>query len=249
MATAAASGILGQYEAAKASGSTADRVATDKDTFLKLLVAQLTHQDPLNPVEDKEFIAQLAQFTQVEELQNLNTGMETLNANYLRSAISGVANLIGLKVSAKGDMISLVDDTSSSTAFYPTVPYDAASLTMNIWSTDASGNAKSLASSSTVGAINAGTYEWAWDGKGSNGERCPIGTYIVTFNAVDADGNSIKVETSSIGIITGAQINDDGNHLLSLGDGRMVYLNDVDMLAYYQQPKEEDASQEEDTTP
>ncbi len=49
-----------------------------KDDFLKLLVTQLSHQDPLNPVEDKEFIAQMAQFSTLEQIQNLNKNVESL---------------------------------------------------------------------------------------------------------------------------------------------------------------------------
>ena len=49
-----------------------------KEQFLQLLVTQLQNQDPLNPMEDQEFIAQMAQFSSLEQLMNLNTSMEGL---------------------------------------------------------------------------------------------------------------------------------------------------------------------------
>lgn len=57
----------------------------DKDAFLKLLTTQLANQDPLNPIEDKEFIAQLAQFNSLEQMQSLNKNMETLGEGVLES--------------------------------------------------------------------------------------------------------------------------------------------------------------------
>ncbi len=65
--------------------------ALDKDAFLTLLVTQLQYQDPTNPVDDKEFIAQLAQFTSLEQMQNLNTQQTESNA----------VNLVGKFVSTK----------------------------------------------------------------------------------------------------------------------------------------------------
>lgn len=52
----------------------------DKDAFLKLLVTQLRHQDPLNPIEDKEFISQMAQFSSLEQMQNMGKTMADTNA-------------------------------------------------------------------------------------------------------------------------------------------------------------------------
>lgn len=63
----------------------------DKDAFLRLLTTQLANQDPLNPMEDREFIAQLAQFTSLEQMQELNKTMATKSEEMLDSL--GMMNL------------------------------------------------------------------------------------------------------------------------------------------------------------
>jgi len=81
-----------------ASATTASKSGLDRDAFLKLLITQLRNQDPLKPVEDKEFIAQLAQFSSLEQMQSINKGLEQLIQ--AQSALPQGLALIGRTVQA-----------------------------------------------------------------------------------------------------------------------------------------------------
>ncbi|EQK45782.1 flagellar hook capping family protein [[Clostridium] bifermentans ATCC 19299] len=77
---------------------------TNKDLFLKLLVAQMSNQDPLNPQDPTQYVTQLAQFSSLEQMQNLNEGMEYLvgltNGVLVNSAMSTASTLIGKRIEA-----------------------------------------------------------------------------------------------------------------------------------------------------
>lgn len=69
-----------------------------KDAFLKILVTQMKNQNPLEPLKDTEFIGQMAQFSSLEQLTNLNTTMKTFVGGQGSSSLVDHANLIGTKV-------------------------------------------------------------------------------------------------------------------------------------------------------
>lgn len=69
-----------------------------KDAFLKLLITQLQNQDPTNPMDDREFIAQMAQFSSLEQMQNMTKAMESLLLSQQQSQLMGYTNFIGKDV-------------------------------------------------------------------------------------------------------------------------------------------------------
>lgn len=75
---------------------------TDKDLFLKMLVAQMTNQDPMNPQDPTQYITQLSQFTMLEQMMSFNEGMDYLlamqNGALVNSALSTASSLIGKNV-------------------------------------------------------------------------------------------------------------------------------------------------------
>lgn len=228
--------IVGQYEANLNAQANTDRVAADKNTFLKLLVAQLTHQDPLNPTEDKEFIAQLAQFTSVEELQNLNKGMDTLNSSFVMQQTTNAINLIGKSVTAKGDIINIKksDDPEIdlfSSPIYFTFPTDAANSIINVYSTTADDQPGRLVATINYGAKKEGVHVYQWDGRDPSGNLMPDGNYILNVVAVDGDGNNMLVDSQSTGVVVVVETQSDGNHKLVLEDNRIVYFNDVQYIS------------------
>lgn len=102
-------------QAAVSSGTQAIENSLDKDAFLQLLVTQLKYQDPMNPMDNKESIAQLAQFSALEQMQNLNKKFdEFLNGSGMTPAL----NVLGLKVAgAELETGTLITGTVKRVAF------------------------------------------------------------------------------------------------------------------------------------
>lgn len=99
--------------------------ALDKDAFLRLLTTQLANQDPLNPMEDKEFIAQLAQFSSLEQIQNLNKNiiekseemvevLDLINLNQIQANVEILKEITNIRKAMEAYMIkeneNVVDD-------------------------------------------------------------------------------------------------------------------------------------------
>ncbi len=119
MATSSTSALDSQYNSAKGviSGALNKGSNLDKESFLLLLVTQFQHQDPLNPMDDKEFVAQLAQFSSLEQAMSTNENMtKLLDAQMTQQTMSAV-NYIGKEVLARGYGVSKEGSTVTTVQY------------------------------------------------------------------------------------------------------------------------------------
>ncbi|HLA27738.1 MAG TPA: flagellar hook capping FlgD N-terminal domain-containing protein [Syntrophales bacterium] len=108
--------ITGNVKTAAADSATSKLIG--KDDFFKMLIAQLKNQDPMNPAQGSEFAAQLAQFSSLEQLSNLNTALAAQNSNYIMLANAQSVNLIGKEVTAlNGDGKTTITGQVSAVSF------------------------------------------------------------------------------------------------------------------------------------
>ena len=158
----------------------------DKDSFLLLLVTQFKYQDPLNPMEDKEFISQMSQFSSLEQLMNLNEGMTTLTDATNNQQMINATSYIGKQVTVSGNSIGKVTDqaagTQSVTQFRYAPADNVAGGTITV--RDAANNVVYV---EQTGALSSGvTYNFGWNGLTTAGTVAPDGVYTVNLALLNA---------------------------------------------------------------
>ena len=161
------SSVLDQYQIKQ---ETTQNKELGKNEFLNLLVAQLNNQNPLEPQGNGEFIAQLAQFSQVEGIEKLNTSMGSMLSSFQSSQALQASSLVGRKVIIPSD--KAVVDTSESFKASTVLPVSSSNVYVNVYD-----NAGALVTRVNLGEQAAGNVSFIWDGKDSSGNVAPPGTY------------------------------------------------------------------------
>ena len=176
--------------------------AMGKDDFLKLLIAQLSAQDPLDPMGAQDFSAQLAQFSALEQMTNVNTNLETIQK--LETALQNTSsvNLIGKTVESHGNAFNHVSGASDVLAY--SLDRNAESIRIDIY--DSSGKEIDLVK---LGNQGQGKNTVSWNGNDPQGNPVPVGTYSFTVSAEDTSGMPIQVDTFSSGLVTDVVFGED----------------------------------------
>jgi flagellar basal-body rod modification protein FlgD len=194
----------------------------NKDDFLKLLVTQLQYQDPMSPEDPKDFVAQLAQFSSLEQQINSNTNLENLskaiqNLQQSQSMAQGVS-LLGKTVKGSGNQLTVVGGKAMEAAY--SLPKTAKQVVVGIF--DSSGNQVALVN---LGAQAAGSRTFSWDGKDSKGQQAADGIYSYQVAAQDQSGNAIQVENYFTGKVD--EVHQDSRGVWVTINGRQVLIGNV----------------------
>jgi len=180
----------------------------DKDAFLKLLTTQLQNQDPLNPTDSTEFTAQLAQFSSLEQLTNVNATLNTLNLYQASINNAQAVGFIGKDIIANGNSIEKKSGQPVSCDYE--LPAAAKSVVVTIY--DATGN---FVRDYQKTALAAGQQSLTWDGRDRNGNTVADGAYTFEVQAVDQKGAKLNVTTFSKGTVTGVTFEDGITYLIT----------------------------------
>ena len=198
------------------AGSSGKTLASNFDTFLKLLTAQLQNQDPLEPMDSSKFTEQLVQYSSVEQGIYTNKNLETLIALQQGGGLGSAVNYIGREVAAINSEAAL---SGGEANWSYSLPREAASVSLTVM--DANG--KTVFSG--TGPTTAGANAVAWDGRTNAGAAAPDGVYTLSVKALDAAGATLNTPITLKGRVDSVSTL-DGEVLLNVG-GVSLRLSDV----------------------
>jgi flagellar basal-body rod modification protein FlgD len=210
------SDILASLNAQAKSGSN-QLLSTTEDVqnrFLKLLVTQLKNQDPLNPLDNAAVTTQISQINTVTGIERLNTTLETLLGSYNEGQAVQAAALIGKNVLVGGAGLALANGQANGGV---NLAESADNVTLTIF-----GAGDNVIQSERLGARDAGSFAFTWDGMTAQGVPAPAGTYRFSVNAVRGS-DTVAAEALQIGTVN-ALVREKGSYQLDLGGlGRVAF--------------------------
>jgi flagellar basal-body rod modification protein FlgD len=184
MIDASAAGVTGLVTASPSAAADMGKLNTDYQAFLKLLVAQIENQDPLEPMDSTTFVSQLAQLSQVEQAIMTNANLEMLVGKTDAARTFSDVALLGREVRVVSDRVSLEDGRA---AFSLTPSSKAESVEISILD-----EAGAVVRRIQQGRSASGDpMNFVWDGADETGAIRPDGIFTVKVDALDAEGKRV----------------------------------------------------------
>nr|BFD64286.1 hypothetical protein BdHM001_29670 [Bdellovibrio sp. HM001]BFD68478.1 hypothetical protein HAGR004_35000 [Bdellovibrio sp. HAGR004] len=176
----------------------------DKDAFFRLMMAQMKNQDPTNPLKSHEMAAQLANFSSLEQMQNMNRTLDEMKNGQKPSENFQALNLIGKAVAGDSSkVVRGVNDKEHDFKF--NLPMEASEVTVKV--RDAEGT---VVRTYNLKGLKQGANKLTWNGEDERGMKSLPGEYQFMAEAKTADGKKMGIKTDFDGMITGVSYSSEG---------------------------------------
>ncbi len=215
-----ASEVLAQYQIKTEDKEKSNELG--KTAFLELMIAQLNNQSPLDPQDNSEWVAQLAQFSSVESLENLNTTVDSIAGNYRSSQALQASAMVGRDVLVATDGAYL--PPGGQVLGVAELPAGTSEVAVSVFN-----SAGELVRKQSLGSKGAGDLPISWDGKNERGEDLPAGDYRITAEA-RYSGEMTQLNTYLNASVDSVSIDGSGTVTLNLGGKGAVALSDVKQI-------------------
>lgn len=213
----ALSRVLGDYALPEKKNTPSQELG--RDEFLKLLIAQLENQDPTSPQDNGEFVAQLAQFSQLEESQKITQSFEQFSSAFQSTQHLQATSLVGRPVHVLSDVTMLTESGAVSVLAEFDNAVQSASLTVY-------DNSGKVVDKFALGPQEAGKQEFYWTGTDANDQRYPPGEYRFELSANNG-GVTETMPTYLSANVNSVTIEKSGNLTLNLAGVGSVSMSDV----------------------
>jgi flagellar basal-body rod modification protein FlgD len=196
--------------------------------FLHLMITQLQYQDPMHPLNNQQFAAQLAQFSQLKQLAHLNKGMGTMVHTGADANKMMMVGFLGQEVTMKGNGFRFAHGASVRLAFRMSSPGSSGSLFVF-------DKHHQLVRTIALPALSAGRHAIRWDGITNEGKRAPEGEYTFEVEAMDGPSKPVSADPIQTGTVTGILFQ-NGQPVLEV-NGKPVSLQDISHVERPEAPK------------
>ena len=201
-----------------------DEEELGRDAFLTLLTTQLTNQNPLDPMDNEAFVAQLAQFSSLEADLGMKESLETMVAGMRQEQMLTGANLVGKKVAVEGGFIDGGNGAISQGSI--DLPNGAESVIFSVYD-PVSGD---LVFRETQGAQLPGRMDLNWNGYNREGELAANGSYVMSASIV-RNGKLEAAPVTTMAQVKSVSWDPEAQDLsLEVGDGDFVTLAEVERI-------------------
>ena len=209
-----------QYSSQQVNASS-EQQELGRDAFLQLLTTQLNNQDPLDPMDNEAFVAQLAQFSSVEGIKGMQSSLENMVSGMRQDQMMAGASLVGKKVSVEGGLFEGGKGIKTNASINLESGADA--VIVNIYDR-ANGN---LVFSETLGSQMPGDLKISWEGISNTGEMVASGNYLMSASTI-VNGRQQSIPVSTLSQVKSVKWDPSTQQLsLEVNDGKFVPLSSI----------------------